>query len=172
MASNTAASSGHVAARPEVSTRPPFRVRVEQSRTFLRTTYPALFNSANPPPLKVGIHRDLLERHPELDVPGLKRALTLHCRSPRYQRKLVAGAARVDLDGNPDGSVTAEQAARALEMLEARQKPTQRPEPVVSPPPEPPPPPSDALGRPTLRLKKKPSSSVVVATVVRKGAKP
>ncbi len=78
----------------------------------------------------------------------------------------------MDLDGNPDGSVTVEQAARALEMLEARQKPAQRPEPVVSPPPEPPPPPSDALGRPTLRLKKKPSSSVVVATVVRKGAKP
>ncbi len=169
MASNTAASSGHVAARPEVSTRPPFRVRVEQSRTFLRTTYPALFNSANPPPLKVGIHRDLLERHPELDVPGLKRALTLHCRSPRYQRKLVAGAVRVDLDGKPDGSVTAEQAARALEMLEARQKPT--PEPIAPPPPEPTPP-SDALGRPVLRLKKKPSSSLVVATVVRKGAKP
>lgn len=145
--------------------KPPFRVRVAQAAAFLRKRYPNLF-AAVPVPLKVGIHLDLLERHPELDVPGLKRALTLHCRSPRYQRKLVAGAARVDLDGNPDGSVTAEQAARALEMLEVRQKPAQRPKA------EPPPPPSDALGRPVLRLKKKPSSSVVVATVVRKGAKP
>lgn len=156
--------------------RPPFRVRIEQASVFLRKQYPALF-AGDPKPLKIGIHKDLMERHPEVDAPGLKRALTLYCRSFRYKRKLVAAAVRVDLDRNPSGEVTAEQAARAQEQLAARKQlaPSEKPAQVNPPKPEPvappePPPPSDAIGRPTLRLKK-PSSAVVAAAVSRKGGK-
>ena len=165
--------------------RPPFRVRVEQARTILRERYPALFAAADPKPLKIGIHKDLLERHPELDLSGLKRALTLHTGRFGYQKLLKAGAVRFDLDGQPADEVTEEQAEiarqRLAELKAARKakdqaKPAKSPAPATPvPTPAPTPPPAPAMPpnanpeRPVLRLKKS-SGPVVSAAVTRKGA--
>ena len=167
--------------------RPPFRVRVEQAQTLLRERYPALFAAADPKPLKIGIHHDLLERHPELDLPGLKRALTLYTSRFSYQKALTKlGAIRMDLDGNPAGEVTEEQAEiarqrlaelksvrKAKESAKAAKSPapaTQAPTPAPTPPPPPESPPAAVPGRPVLKLKK-PAGIVVVAAVARR-AKP
>ena len=165
--------------------RPPFRVRVEQARTILRERYPALFAAADPKPLKIGIHKDLLERHPELDLSGLKRALTLHTGRFGYQKLLKAGAVRFDLDGQPADEVTEEQAEiarqrlaelkaalKAKESAKAAKSPapaTPAPTPAPTPPPAPTMPPNANLERPVLRLKKS-SGPVVSAAVTRKGA--
>ena len=165
--------------------RPPFRVRVEQARTILRERYPALFAAADPKPLKIGIHKDLLERHPELDLSGLKRALTLHTGRFGYQKLLKAGAVRFDLDGQPADEVTEEQAEiarqrlaelkaalKAKESAKAAKSPapaTPVPTPAPTPPPAPAMPPNANPERPVLRLKKS-SGPVVSAAVTRKGA--
>ena len=167
--------------------RPPFRVRVEQARTILRERYPALFAAADPKPLKIGIHKDLLERHPELDLSGLKRALTLHTGRFGYQKLLKAGAVRFDLDGQPADEVTEEQAEiarqRLAELKAARKakdqaKPAKSPAPATPvPTPAPTPPPAPAMPpnanpeRPVLRLKR-PAGPVVSAAVARKGGRP
>ncbi len=167
-------------------TRPPFKARVEAAQSLLRERYSDLFGN-DPKPLKIGIHLELLERHPDLDFVGLKRALTLHCGRFAYQKALKPGAARLDLEGQPDGEVTAEQAeiARqrlaelkaALKAKKSAKSPapsTPAPTPVPTPPPTPPTPPtppSAISGRPVLRLKPK-SAVVTVATVTRREVKP
>ncbi len=147
-------------------TRPPFKARVEAAQNLLRERHPDLFGD-DPKPLKIGIHRDLIERHPDLDFVGLKRALTLHCGRFVYLKALKPGAARLDLDGQPDGEVTEEQVEIARQRLD-EMKATPAPTPVPTPPPSPP---SAISGRPVLRLKPK-ASTVTVATVTRREVKP
>jgi ProP effector len=64
-------------------------------------------------PLKVGITTDIRRRCPE--VKSRMLALTLHFYTGRlmYLQGTVAGTARIDLDGNPAGEVTARDAAHA-----------------------------------------------------------
>jgi ProP effector len=58
-----------------------------------------------------------MERGPELDHHKLNVALTVYTRRVMYLRSLVAGAARVDLDGNPAGEVSARDAEYAMAKL-------------------------------------------------------
>jgi ProP effector len=79
----------------------------------LAELYPACFaaDAAGPHrPLKIGIHRDLIERGMQ---PGEVQALMLYVKRPAYKAALIAGGPRYDLDGNPYGEVTAEQIAVA-----------------------------------------------------------
>ncbi len=180
VASNT---TSQLETTPAATARPPFRVRVEQAQTLLRERYPDLFGD-DPKPLAIGIHRVLLERHQELDFSGLKRALTLHTNRFSYQKALTKpGATRVDLDGQPAGEVTAEQAEMARQRLaelkaalkaKDRTKPAKSPAPSTpapTPAPTPPPPPAAVPGRPVLRLKR-PAGPVVSVAVARKGGRP
>ena len=57
-------------------------------------------------PLKIGIHNDISARHPELRPSLLASALKTYTRSLGYLETLKAGAARIDLEGNPIGTVT------------------------------------------------------------------
>jgi ProP effector len=45
-----------------------------------------------------------------------------HCNNPRYLMSMVEGATRIDLQGQPAGVVTAEEAARAQQRLAERLK--------------------------------------------------
>jgi ProP effector len=75
------------------------RLAEEFPRTFVREKYQPHW------PLKVGIAADLMERGPELDHHKINVALTVYTRRIMYLRSLVAGAARVDLDGKEAGEV-------------------------------------------------------------------
>jgi ProP effector len=68
-------------------------------------------------PLKVGIAAAIPARCPALEWRVLKMALTAYTGRVMYLRGLVAGAARVDLDGNPAGDVTARDAEYAAAKL-------------------------------------------------------
>ena len=79
-------------------------------------------------PLKLGIREDVLAA---LDgtIPAAKvsAALRWYVSSPEYQRRLVQGAWRVDLNGRPAGTVSQEDEAHARALLFAMQpKPPER----------------------------------------------
>jgi ProP effector len=65
-------------------------------------------NCFRPPcePLKIGIHNDIIAQHPELRPSLIASALKTYTRSPGYLETLKAGSARIDLEGNPVGTVT------------------------------------------------------------------
>ena len=112
-------------------------------------------------PLKIGIAADIPARCPELEWHVLKMALTAYAGRVMYLRGLVEGAARLDLDGNPAGEVTARDAeyaatklARILASREAAAvaaKGGERVKPAAIPP-SPAPPAAKTLKRPVLRL--------------------
>jgi sRNA-binding protein len=81
----------------------------------LVATFPAAFDRFDRRPLKLGIAADLLARGIAADI--IRAALGSYCRSPAYLRRMQAGAARIDLDGNPAGVVTAEDAEHAARKL-------------------------------------------------------
>jgi ProP effector len=73
-------------------------------------------------PLAIGIHKQLLERLPDLDKNKMRVALHSHTASTRYLKALTEGAPRLDLDGQPAGEVTAEQQTVAVQTLRDRLK--------------------------------------------------
>src|SRR6516164_5164412 len=68
-------------------------------------------------PLKIGIHNDIIARHPELQPGLIASALRMYTRSVGYLETLKAGAARIDLEGNPVGTVTAADEADARRKI-------------------------------------------------------
>jgi hypothetical protein len=76
--------------------------------------YPTLFG-AQFLPLKLGVYKDLLARHPDEFKPeDLKVAMGLHARSMRYLEAVAAGHQRHDLDGNPVEPVAPEHVHHAM----------------------------------------------------------
>ena len=87
-------------------------------------------------PLKRGIDRDLVARlDGTVSRSGIKRVLGIYTSCLEYRATLIEGAARIDLDGNPAGAVTAGEAEHALAPRPAKTKPT--PSTLPTPPPQP-----------------------------------
>jgi ProP effector len=87
-------------------------------RTFAR-------DPAGRSPLKRGIDRDLVARLDGLSSrTALKRVLGVYTACPEYRAKLIEGAVRIDLGGNPAGVVTARETTYALTPRAAKTKPT------------------------------------------------
>jgi sRNA-binding protein len=74
-------------------------------------------------PLKIGIHLDILAELGDA-VPPAELALALRCYVANrvYRSRLVAGAVRIGLDGEPAGVVTAREAEYAARVSQWRQK--------------------------------------------------
>jgi hypothetical protein len=80
---------------------------------LLAETFPKCFAiyEARRKPLKIGIHLDILAAFDGAVTPiELSRALRRYTGNKLYQSRLRAGAIRVDLNGDPAGTVTPEQA--------------------------------------------------------------
>ena len=78
--------------------------------------YPNCFRQPGQP-LKIGIHNDIIARHPELQPGLIASALRTYTRSVGYLEMLKAGAARIDLEGNPVGTVTTADEADAKRKI-------------------------------------------------------
>ncbi|WP_116137789.1 ProQ/FinO family protein [Trinickia diaoshuihuensis] len=91
----------------------------------LQKRFPAAFpkNPAPKVPLKVGILADLIAQGPELQLTEaeIREAVSTWCRGSRYWACLTDGAARVDLAGEPAGTVTARDAAFARNQAKGGQ---------------------------------------------------
>ena len=130
------------------------RALVQLTLDLLRTRYPHCFNSEDPRPLKVGIGQDLRDTLPEeVSLPILHEALAFYVGQSAYLESVKAGAARIDLDGNPAGVVQPDEAEYAAKRLERLRQaadaaaslpspPPPKPNPTPSPPKPSPPPPS------------------------------
>jgi sRNA-binding protein len=84
----------------------------------LAELFPAAFRPPSIRPLKIGIRADLIARAAVTEAEA-EIALGYHCRSLRYLRGMIAGAARVDLDGLEVGPVTADDATFAKVRIAA-----------------------------------------------------
>jgi len=100
------------------------RQLADEGLRALSERYPNLFDRQQPVPLAIGIHKPLLEaaRTGELPatVAAVRAAIGRWTSSTPYLAVLGAEAPRIGLDGEPDGAVTAEQAAAASTWLEKR----------------------------------------------------
>jgi hypothetical protein len=109
-----------IPAEPEAAPKPPTppaqaeerHPRINALLAQLCEKFPLAFRPRQAPPpwpaLKIGIDRDILER---IQVSRRLAALRYYTSCPSYRAGLVAGAARVDLDGEPAGEVAAEHAS-------------------------------------------------------------
>ena len=104
---------------------------------LLKAHYPACFkDNKELQPLKVGIKQDLVKALSSREdiVVGDKScmvsSLSYYVNSPTYHKSVVAGATRIDLDGNSVGIVTAEEANYSIERSQTklRKKKTVKPD--------------------------------------------
>lgn len=84
-------------------------------RAILASRWPQVFSpkGAEKRPLKVGILKDICVELPELSFQQVRNAITDYCFGPTYNRNVVEGAPRLDLQGKVAGHVTAEEAEYA-----------------------------------------------------------
>jgi sRNA-binding protein len=72
-------------------------------------------------PLKLGIRDNIIARIGDVITPReLAQAMRLYCRNTGYLQAVARGDARVDLDGNAVGVVSAEHSAQAATELKIR----------------------------------------------------
>jgi sRNA-binding protein len=76
---------------------------------ILRSKYPKTFGEWKP--LKIGVRDDITAALPEIDPINVGRALKFYTSHVRYQQSCIEGRERIDLDGLPVGTVTADEAA-------------------------------------------------------------
>lgn len=93
-----------------------------QARDELIKLWPNLFSKDNPKPLKVDISKDLFaaRKRDSLDISKrqISIGLMVYTQNEAYQRILFEVGPRFDINGQPCGEVTEEQAARARDKAE------------------------------------------------------
>jgi len=82
--------------------------------------FPAAFSLKRPQPLKVGVGNEIAQML-DINPRAVGLALGFYCNRSAYLSACKEGATRVDLDGNPAGTVIERDAAHAEKLLEARQ---------------------------------------------------
>jgi ProP effector len=83
-------------------------VSVSDTLAILVGQFPQAFSMGDQRrPLKVGIHQELAARAVGLSTDQIREALRQYTSAIDYQRAIVEGASRIDLDGNSAGTVTA-----------------------------------------------------------------
>lgn len=100
---------------------------VQYGVELLKTYFPASFKSANEvKPLKKGIKQDLVKRLSTIeaivteDKACMVKSLSYYVNTAAYHKAVVEGAMRIDLDGNPAGAVTAEEATYSIQRHQAK----------------------------------------------------
>jgi sRNA-binding protein len=92
---------------------------IEQTLSALAELFPFAFTAENWKPhwsLKIGIHKDLIERG-LLSPDECRIVLRWYCARLMYRRAIAAGGVRLDLDGDVAGEVTPDESAHAKEAV-------------------------------------------------------
>lgn len=116
---------------PEKAVKPPQKPAwLEQAQygvELLRAHFPGCFREIKEiQPLKVGIKQDLvkhLSTREDIvigDKACMVNSLAYYVNSPAYHKQVVAGATRVDLEGNAVGLVSAEEATYSSDCRKAK----------------------------------------------------
>lgn len=100
---------------------------VQYGVELLKAYFPACFKATNEvKPLKRGIKQDLVKRLSGLDCivtedkACMVKSLAYYVNTSAYHKSVVDGATRIDLDGNPAGIVTTEEAKYSVDRFQAK----------------------------------------------------
>ena len=98
-----------------LSKRTERKIAAANLRRELVLRFPKCFKDFKNPkvPLKIKIHEDILAACPDIDPKTLGDALRSYVAIGNYPSCLIEGAARIDLNGDAAGAVTAVEAASA-----------------------------------------------------------
>lgn len=114
--------------RPTGAPKPKWLELAQYGVALLRSYFPAAFKPMSQVrPLKKGIKEDLVKRLSTLetvvteDKACMVKSLSFYVNTTAYHRTILEGADRLDLDGQPAGQVTAEEARYSAEKLQAKQ---------------------------------------------------
>lgn len=114
--------------RPAAAPKPKWLELAQYGVALLRSYFPAAFKPMSQVrPLKKGIKEDLVKRLSTLetvvteDKACMVKSLSFYVNTAAYHRTILEGADRLDLDGQPAGQVTAEEARYSAEKLQAKQ---------------------------------------------------
>jgi ProP effector len=102
-----------------------------ETLAVLRERFPAAFAPQKQQwrwPLKVGIRDDIVSAAPDLEAKNIGRALRYYVSHPAYQKMMVAGKTRIDLDGKPVGVVTEAEVAHKAKPATPKSKPVAPPQ--------------------------------------------
>ncbi|KUM02551.1 ProQ/FINO family protein [Chromobacterium subtsugae] len=74
-------------------------------------------------PLALGIHESLIAALSQFEPALISRVVANHCRKPRYLKSLARGGKRFDLNGKPQGEVSAEEKRAAELQMQPKNQP-------------------------------------------------
>jgi hypothetical protein len=107
--------------------KPSWLVYVQYGVELLRAYFPQCFKTANEvKPLKKGIKQDLIKQLSTMeqivteDKACMVKSLSYYVNTAAYHKGVIEGAVRIDLDGNPSGKVSAEEAKYSTDRHQAR----------------------------------------------------
>ena len=122
------------AARPKAHTpKPAWLEQALYGIELLKAHFPRCFTDASlVKPLKKGIKQDLVKFLSTLDTivtedkACMVKSLTYYVNTVAYHKRVVEGAMRIDLEGNPSGVVSTEEAQYSIERQRVKReaKPT------------------------------------------------
>ena len=119
--------------RPNRAEKPKWLEYAQYGVELLKAYFPNCFKTADTiSPLKKGIKQDLVIRLSTLeaivteDKACMVKSLSYYVNTMAYHKSVVDGAVRLDLDGNPDGVVTAEEAKYSIERTQLKAKAKQQ----------------------------------------------
>lgn len=119
-------SHPHSAQKPS-KPKPKWLDYVQYGVELLKAYFPGGFKSINEiQPLKKGIKQDLVKRLSTLenvvtdDKACMVKSLSYYVNTMAYHKCVVEGATRIDLDGQPAGVVTAEEAKYSVDRHRAK----------------------------------------------------
>lgn len=107
--------------------KPKWLEYVQYGVELLRVYFPACFKSMNEiQPLKKGIKQDLIKQLSSIetivteDKACMVKSLAYYVNTAAYHKSVVEGATRIDLNGQPAGIVSAEEAKYSIERQQAK----------------------------------------------------
>jgi ProP effector len=113
--------------RPNNLPKPKWLDYAQYGVELLRAYFPAGFKAQGEvKPLKKGIKQDLILRLSTMenivteDKACMIKSLSYYVNTLAYHKCVLEGTVRIDLDGNPDGVVTAEEAKYSLDRQQAK----------------------------------------------------
>lgn len=116
-----------VPVKSTVKQKPVWLEHAQYGVELLKAHFPTCFKEMQAiQPLKIGIKQDLVIRLGSIDNIVLNdkacmvSSLSYYVSSPSYLKNVVEGATRIDLDGNPAGIVSAEEAQYSVESRQAK----------------------------------------------------
>lgn len=119
--------------RPSRPEKPKWLEYAQYGVELLRAYFPLCFKASDAiSPLKKGIKLDLVKRLSTMeaivteDKACMVKSLSYYVNTMSYHKSVVEGATRLNLDGNPEGVVTAEEAKYSTERSQLKLKAKQQ----------------------------------------------